>query len=104
MNEFGVDGADADTVLGYDNNDDNDDRHQQEEEEPSDDGGDGDAEDEDQDRQQQNYGDFQKRVRVTAAKRAEGNRRTGGLKTQRAMVKAWKVRQSSSAVVNQTDM
>jgi len=25
VNEFGVDGADADEVLGYDNNDDNDD-------------------------------------------------------------------------------
>lgn len=55
VNEFGVDGADADKVLGYDNDD-------------------------DQDRQQQNYGDFQKQVRVTAAKRAEGNRRTGELK------------------------
>ncbi|KAF8219526.1 hypothetical protein L208DRAFT_1382990 [Tricholoma matsutake] len=34
------------------------------------------------------FGAFQQRVRVTAAK-SEGNRRAGGLKMQRAMVKAW---------------
>lgn len=33
---------------------------------------------------------FQQKVRVDATRRAEGNRRAGGLKTQRAMVRAWK--------------
>ncbi|KAF8219003.1 hypothetical protein L208DRAFT_1383142 [Tricholoma matsutake] len=89
VNQFGVDDADADKVLGYDNNDNDDDGYQPEEDEPSDDGGNGDAEDEDQDRQQQNYGDFQKWVRVTVPKRAEGNHCTGGLKMQQAIVKAW---------------
>jgi hypothetical protein len=38
---------------------------------------------------------FQLGVRVQAAKRAEGNRRAGGLKTQRAMVRAWEVSSGS---------
>ncbi|KAJ7501390.1 hypothetical protein B0H11DRAFT_1713632, partial [Mycena galericulata] len=33
---------------------------------------------------------FRIRVRVDAARRAEGNRRAGGIKTQNAMVKAWR--------------
>jgi hypothetical protein len=107
VNEFDVDGADAGEVLGYegDGDDDDDDDggggddgdgdgegHQPGGGEPSDDD-DEDAEDEDHANRREGFVAFQKRVRVTAAKRAEGNRRAGGLKTQRAMVKAWDVRQ-----------
>jgi hypothetical protein len=34
---------------------------------------------------------FQTTTRVTAAKRSEGNRRTGGIKTQASTVKIWNV-------------
>ena len=40
----------------------------------------------------QSFRAFQTRVRADAAKRAEGNRCAGGLRTQRAMVRAWEVR------------
>jgi hypothetical protein len=111
VNEFDVDGADAGEVLGYegdgddddDNNDDDNDGggndgdgdgegHQPGDGEPSDDDNE-DAEDEDDANRREGFVAFQKRIRVTAAKRAEGNRRAGGLKTQRAMVKAWDVHQ-----------
>ena len=80
VNHYAVEGAAAEEVLGYDEDD---------EEEEGDitrdymDGGDG-------------YPDFdfkafQRQVRVDETRRAEGNRRAGGIKTQRAMVKAWEV-------------
>jgi len=34
---------------------------------------------------------YQSRVRVEAAKHSEGNHRAGGIRTQNAMVRAWKV-------------
>ncbi|KAF8228167.1 hypothetical protein L208DRAFT_1489138 [Tricholoma matsutake] len=105
VNEFDVDGADAGEVLGYegDGDDDNDggggddgdgdgEGHQPGDGEPSDDDNE-DAEDEDHANQCEDFITFQKHIRVTAAKRAEGNRRAGGLKMQRAMVKAWDVHQ-----------
>lgn len=39
----------------------------------------------------EDFAGFKRRVRVEETQRAEGNRRAGGLKTQKAMVKAWKV-------------
>lgn len=104
--EFDVDGADAGEVLGYegdgdndngdddgnhgdDDNDGNNEGDQPGDEELSDDDGDKntDAEGLGASRRK-GFGAFQQRVRVTAAK-SEGNRRAGGLKMQRAMVKAW---------------
>ena len=79
MNEFGVDGTDVDEVRGY-GNDDEDDEGNQREEEPGDD-----CDGHHGARRCENYGGFQKRVRITGAKRAEGNRRAGGQKTQRVM-------------------
>lgn len=40
---------------------------------------------------QEDFATFKRRVRVEETQRAEGNRRAGGLKTQKAMIKAWKV-------------
>ena len=37
----------------------------------------------------EDFAEFKRRVRVEETGRAEGNRRAGGLKTQKAMVKAW---------------
>lgn len=37
----------------------------------------------------EDFAEFKRRVRVEETRRAEGNRRAGGLKTQKAMVKAW---------------
>jgi hypothetical protein len=37
------------------------------------------------------YADFQKQTRIDAAARFEGNRRAGGLKTQKSVVKDWNV-------------
>ena len=39
----------------------------------------------------EDFAEFKRRVRVEETRRAEGNRRAGGLKTQKAMVKAWQV-------------
>lgn len=79
VNQYGVEGAAAEEVLGYD---------EDEEDEEGDvtdcrDGGDGGSD--------FDFKAFQRQVRVDETRRAEGNRRAGGIKTQRAMVKAWEV-------------
>jgi hypothetical protein len=82
INRYNVDGAAADEILGYD--DDEDEEYN------------GDMEGNDDTEGKFPNGDlafqaFQRQVRVDETRRAEGNRRAGGIKTQRAMVKAWEV-------------
>ncbi|KAJ6511689.1 hypothetical protein DFH09DRAFT_1434967 [Mycena vulgaris] len=72
-------GADAEEILGYDNEGDDD-----EESVDGDDGSDVDASEE-----EVAHDAFKRSVRVAAVRRAEGNRRAGGIKTQKAMVKSW---------------
>lgn len=100
IDEFDVDGADADEVLGYDGDGDGDDGGDGDDSDNDDEGeaekGDTSEEDEEHSgdegsraKPHEGFRAFQTRVRVDAAKRAEGNRRAGGLRTQRAMVRAW---------------
>ncbi|KAJ7504735.1 hypothetical protein B0H11DRAFT_1709516, partial [Mycena galericulata] len=79
IRRFNVAGADAYELLGYDDDVD-------EEEDP--DYQDGGKVDGGNDGKQKRA--FRIRVRVDAARRAEGNRRAGGIKTQNAMVKGWR--------------
>ncbi|KAJ6548089.1 hypothetical protein B0H10DRAFT_2170043 [Mycena sp. CBHHK59/15] len=74
---YGVDGANSDELLGYDSSEDPE-EIEGDEEAPTDD--DDDAA----------HTAFKNGVRVETIRRAEGNRRAGGIKTQNAMVKAWK--------------
>ncbi|KAF8867676.1 hypothetical protein BD779DRAFT_1694104 [Infundibulicybe gibba] len=80
---YNIDGANGDEILGYDgkgdDDEDNDDGDPVEDEE--------DEEDEGVTPTSEKFRDFQIRVWMDAAKRAEGNRRVGGLKTQQAMAK-----------------
>lgn len=83
VNEFGlsIDGAEAHEVLGYGDDDDED-------------NDDIDGEVDDLGAGEENTGSFQSyqtQLRVSAVLRAEGNRRQGGLKTQKAVVRAWEV-------------
>ncbi|KAF9490446.1 hypothetical protein BDN71DRAFT_1490630 [Pleurotus eryngii] len=81
VNEFGlsIDGAEAHKVLGYgdDDDEDNDDVNGE-----VDDLGEGEDNTE-------SFQSYQTQLRVSAVLRAEGNRRQGGLKTQKAVVCAW---------------
>ena len=83
INQYSIDGAAADEILGYDDDED---------EEYNGDVGPG---DDDEDGKLPNgdleFKAFQRQVRIDETRRAEGNRRAGGIKTQRAMVKAWEV-------------
>ncbi|KAJ7835416.1 hypothetical protein B0H13DRAFT_2240081 [Mycena leptocephala] len=69
--EFNVAGTASEELLGYDEENDDDDEEIE------------DLKDNDV------YADFQKQTRIDAAARFEGNRRAGGLKTQKSMVKDW---------------
>ncbi|KAF9555338.1 hypothetical protein CPC08DRAFT_753114 [Agrocybe pediades] len=80
----GVPGAAAEEVLGYDSD--------EEEEEAQDTAMDGAESDDDEAvdlSSPRKFDNFRKQVRVEEAKRAEGNRRKGGIKTQKSVVKAW---------------
>ncbi|KAG5219998.1 hypothetical protein IMY05_C4702000100 [Salix suchowensis] len=81
VNEFGlsIDGAEAHEVLGYgdDDDEDNDDVNGE-----VDDLGEGEDNTE-------SFQSYQTQLRVSAVLHAEGNRRQGGLKTQKAVVRAW---------------
>ena len=81
IDQFNIEGAAAEEVLGYDEDDD------EEYDGSNGDNGD-DSEFLDGDL---GFKAFQRQVRVEETRRAEGNRRAGGIKTQRAMVKAWEV-------------
>ncbi|KAF4621817.1 hypothetical protein D9613_012165 [Agrocybe pediades] len=83
IEQFGVEGAAAEELLGF-----------------GDDEGSESEEDDDEDSAEEDNPDlldspgkfsaFQKKVRVEEAKRAEANRRAGGIKTQNSVEKAWK--------------
>ncbi|GLB44253.1 hypothetical protein LshimejAT787_1601830 [Lyophyllum shimeji] len=78
IGEFGIEGANADELLGYDDDDDE-----------GEDEWDGCTPDADDEGEGEDLDAYKIRIRVDATRRAEGNRRAGGLKTQRAMVRAW---------------
>ncbi|KAJ7823140.1 hypothetical protein B0H14DRAFT_3730549 [Mycena olivaceomarginata] len=77
IREFNVEGANAEELLGYDDED---------EEDAADDADEADTNTGDEEAA---HAAFKKSVRVKAVRRAEGNRRAGGIKTQKSMVKAW---------------
>lgn len=79
--EFQVNGASADDILGFDDENDADDLDEDLDEDLL--GLDLDS--------PETFRRYQTQVCISAAKRAEGNRREGGLKTQKAMVRNWKV-------------
>jgi hypothetical protein len=85
VEEFGIDGAAAEEVLGYDPDNDEEEADEEEEEEDQDDEDEGDEDD-------KAFEELRKRVRLEATQQSEANRRAGGIKTQRAMVRAWEVR------------
>lgn len=76
LHEYNVDGANAEEIFGFDDDD--------EAEE-------GDM-DEDEAISETEFASFQRDIRVNATQRAEANRRPGGIKTQKGVVKAWLVR------------
>ena len=77
VNQYAVEGAAAEEVLGYDGDD------EEEEGDAAGDGGDGGPD--------FDFKAVQRQVRVDETRRAEGNRCAKGIKTQHAMVKAWEV-------------
>jgi hypothetical protein len=81
VQHFDVEGADAEAILAFD--DDKDDDENVEEEISFEDL---------RNASPEVYKAFQASVRVQAATRAEGNRRKGGIVTQKAVVRAWLVR------------
>lgn len=72
--EFDVTDGYAEELLGYD---------AEQDEDEGDEGGDVGSGDD--------HEEFRKQMRLDATRRAEGNRRKGGLKTQHAMKKLWEV-------------
>ncbi|PPQ96189.1 LOW QUALITY PROTEIN: hypothetical protein CVT26_004824 [Gymnopilus dilepis] len=91
IEEFGVEGAAANEILGYDDDEDLD---EEREDFPAlDDSEDeGDAPGlENAPRNGEKFEEFRMRIRVEENKRAERNRRKGGIKTQQAVVKDWKL-------------
>jgi len=81
VQHFDVEGADAEAILGFDD-------EKEDEEDVDEENGFQDL----PNASPELYKAFQASVRVQAASRAEGNRRKGGLATQKAMVRAWLVR------------
>ncbi|KAK7059342.1 hypothetical protein R3P38DRAFT_3384318 [Favolaschia claudopus] len=79
IRQYGVEGANADELLGYDDDDDDDEDGEEEE--------DGDASDADIADEAAAHAAFKRSVRIQAVNRAEGNRRAGGIKTQNAVKK-----------------
>lgn len=87
IGEFTIDGAGVEDLLGLDDDDDE--------------GGEEDSSS-DEDLEENTVNDeefleFKRRTRVTETRRTEENRRPGGIKTQRAVVKAWMVRSTAFA-------
>lgn len=77
LHDYYVDGANAEDVLGFDDDDDGEEYGDMEEDEVISDS---------------EFTSFQRDVRMHETKRAEANRRPGGIKTQKGVVKAWQVR------------
>ncbi|KAJ6449140.1 hypothetical protein C8R45DRAFT_947590 [Mycena sanguinolenta] len=82
ISQYGVEGANAGELLGYDSEEENEE----------------DAQSGDKEESGVNTSDkvavhdaFKKQTHVKAIQQAEGNHRAGGLKTQQAMVKKWKL-------------
>jgi hypothetical protein len=110
---YDVSGANASELLSYEDSDDDEEYDDNDEESPpeSDDDESGESGDKStgaaassrQPRRRISSGDheeFRIGVRVAAVRRTEGNRRPGGLKTQKAMVRAWLVSLNSSSCVH----
>lgn len=89
LREYDIEGGGASDLLGYEN-DDEDDEAFEEDDDDDIDGGD-DDDDEDNGDDAEDYEATKRATRVRASRRAEGNRRAGGRKTQQAMVKQWNV-------------
>ena len=87
LNEYGANGADE--ILGFDNADDESEASESE----SDDESSHEAEEEpcDSTMSDKCFSEFQRRLRVDETRRAEANRRPGGIKTQKTNVKLWMV-------------
>ena len=103
VEEFGIDGAAAEEVLGYDP--DNDEEEADDEEDEDQDDEDGDQDDEDEGNEDDKaFEELRKRVRLEATQQSEANRRAGGIKTQRAMVRAWEVRFHFSFCLNPSEL
>ena len=100
IQEFDIEGAHASDLLGFDDEVDEDYHHSEEFEDDPDIGLPGQSIDSSELDSELLISDsprafqaYQASIRVAAAKRAEGNRRSGGIKTQKGMVRAWKVGQ-----------
>lgn len=80
VNEFGacIAGADAHEVLGYDDNDDDYDEG-------------GGEDDKVAESHTSSFQSYQTQLCLAAVQHAEGNQREGGLKTQKAVIRAWDV-------------
>ena len=87
VNEFDVDGA-GEEILGYE---DDGDEGDEDEDEDDNDSSESESTEEQRLNSPRTFRKFKHQVRADAARRAEGNRRPGGLRTQRAMVRAWEV-------------
>ncbi|KAJ7019288.1 hypothetical protein C8F04DRAFT_1404365 [Mycena alexandri] len=74
IKQYGVEGANAEEILGYDDEDDED-------------GSDDDDEGASTSDEEAAHAAFKQTTRVQAVRRAEGNRRIGGIRTQKAVVK-----------------
>jgi hypothetical protein len=94
IQEFDVEGADASDLLGFDDEVDEDYHNSEEFEDIGLSGQSIDSSGLDPELlvsdSPRGFQAYQASIRVAAAKRAEGNRRSGGIKTQKGMVKAWK--------------
>lgn len=76
LHDYYVDGANAEDILGFDDDDDGEEYGDTEEDEVISDS---------------EFTSFQRDVRMHETQRAEANRRPGGIKTQKGVVKAWQV-------------
>ncbi|KAK7027617.1 hypothetical protein R3P38DRAFT_3190602 [Favolaschia claudopus] len=85
LRRYDVDGANISELMGYDSDDEQD----EEDEEGFD--GDQSGDDEDSAEEIDDQDQMRQRARVAAAKRFEGNRRKGGLRTQQAVVRDWNI-------------
>ena len=81
VEEFGIDGAVAEEVLGYDLDNDEEEAEEGEEDEDQNDKDEGDEDD-------KAFEELRKHVQLEATQQSEANRRAGGIKMQCAMVRA----------------
>ncbi|KAK7015694.1 hypothetical protein R3P38DRAFT_2786629 [Favolaschia claudopus] len=91
LREYDVPGAKAYEILGYEDDDDDEEEEGERDLGPGDDADNEESSEDDEDDESVNMDAFRRGVRIAAVKRAEGNRRAGGRKTQAAMVLIFKV-------------